>query len=123
MNSLNPIYFPHNDFSCVVTDRYAHALSIVQSEISKLLSPADTHREAQCSLQDYMERHRFSADEKPIWHDYESGFSVVEPINLTTSVGTEGAGLTCEIVFQFSAEIGESDYMLWVNIQNITLVS
>ena len=122
MNNLNPIYSPHTDFPCVAADFYAHALSIVHSEISMILSTADTHREVQCFLQHYMECHLFSADEKVIWHDYDSGFSVVEPINLTTSVGTEEAGLPCEIIFQFSAEIGESDFVLWINIQNITLV-
>ena len=122
MNNLTPIFTEHTDFPDVVADFYADVRSVVHSEISGMLSTADTHREAQCFLQYYMECHLFSEDEKPIWHDYESGFSVVEPITLTTSVGTEEAGLTCEIVFQFSAEVSENDFVLWVNIRNITLV-
>ena len=121
MNNLTPIIPQYTDFSGDVSDFCAHALSIVQSEISGILSNAETHREVQCFLQYYMECHLFSEDEKVIWHDYDSGFSVVEPITLTTSVGTEEAGLTCEIVFQFSVEVSENDFVLWVNIRNITL--
>ena len=47
MNNLTPIIPQYTDFSGDATDFCAHALSIVQSEISRLLSPADTHRDAE----------------------------------------------------------------------------
>lgn len=123
MKNLTHISTPFGDFAGSVMDFYDHVLAHIHSEISMVLSDADTHREVQRLLQAYCECHRYAADDKTTWHDYDSGFSTLEPITLVTSIGVEEAGLICEIVYQLSAAVvGESDFALTINIRRISLV-